>query len=215
MSYRLLRDPSAYHELQDDLESFCYVVLYLALRYLPHNKVPALPVIMKKVFEEHSTTPTGVDGGDGKYSMFSNRKHIGVDLEFTDNKPITSWIDVALRVVGDWYLYLYQSMIYVVPGTALMELKHRPFRDHKALDQIFQTALAAKTWPKDDKAIDHLPPNGKNSYNKRKREGVDGGSVKTKKSKSLTNHITPSLQRSDQCALRRSSRLGSQHNGTK
>jgi len=214
MSIRLLRNPTAFHELQDDLESFFYIVLYLALRYLPHNKVPELPVIMAKVFEEHSTMPTAVVGGMGKYSLFNDGGHLGEDLEFTDNEPITSWIDVTLKLVRDWYDYLGQSKKYVVPGTPSMELKDRPFRDHNALDRTFQIALAKK-WPKNDKAADHLPPNGRNAHSKRKREGADGELGKTKKSKSSTSQIAPSLQRSDHRPLRRSSRLGPKHNGTK
>jgi len=205
MSIKLLKDPTDLHELQDDLESFCYVVLYLALRYLPHNKVSILPAIMTNVFEHHYNVPTGVFGGHGKYAMVGSRGYVGKDLAFIDNEPLTSWVDVALRMLKDWYDYLDQSIRYIAPGTPLL-LKDRPLCDHEALDQTFQTALAKK-WPSNDEAVDHLPSKGKN---KRTLEGADEEPVK-KKSKSSTNHVqvtplNPRLSGQDLVQLRRSTR---------
>jgi hypothetical protein len=190
MSIKLLTDPTDLHELQDDLESFCYVVIYLALRYLPHNKVSALPTIMTNVFEHHYNASTGVFGGTGKECMVNSRRYIGKDLDFTDNEPLTSWIDVALRFVADWYAYSNQSIQYISAEIPHLEYSNRPLRDHKALDQTFQIALK-KTWPQNDKAIDHHPPKGKSFYKKHKLEGADEGSV-SKRSKSSTSHVIPS-----------------------
>ncbi|KIM35930.1 hypothetical protein M413DRAFT_32159 [Hebeloma cylindrosporum] len=137
MSVKLLVDPTTLHELQDDLESFCYVVLYVALRYLPHNKVPLLPVIMKEVFEYHYHVPDGVRGGAGKGALIHDGFFIGRDLEFTDNRPLTSWIRIALRIIRDWLDYRVQSSRqhrYVLPGfsfnTLILKLEDRPMRDH-------------------------------------------------------------------------------------
>ena len=208
MSIKLLKDPADLHELQDDLESFCYVVIYLALRYLPHNKVSALPVIMANVFEHHYHISTGVFGGNGKNDMVLSRGYIGKDLAFTDNEPLTSWIDAALRLFRDWYLYL--DGLDAAPGAPLIGLEVQPLRDHKALGQVFQTALAKK-WPQNDKAVDHLPSKGKN---KRQLEGADEESGR-KKSKSSTNPVTPLNPRlSSQHLLRRSARLAPKPNGT-
>ncbi|KIM35933.1 hypothetical protein M413DRAFT_32162 [Hebeloma cylindrosporum] len=155
MSIKLLKDPTDLHELQDDLESFCYVVIYLALRYLPHNKVSVLPAIMANVFEHHYNVPNGVLGGNGKDSMVLTRGYIGKDLNYTNNEPLTSWVDAALRLFRDWYLYFDGANIADGP-LRLVALKDQPLRDHEAFGQIFQAALA-KTWPKNDKAKDHLP----------------------------------------------------------
>jgi serine/threonine protein kinase len=214
MSIKLLTYPTTRHELQDDLESFCYVVIYLALRYLPHNKVSELPAIMTNVFEHHYNVPTGVFGGTGKESMVNSRRYIGKDLDFTDNEPLTSWIDMALRFIADWYAYLNQSVQYISAEIPHLELRNRPLRDHKTLDQTFQTALE-KIWPQNDKAMDHLPPKGKAFYKKHKLEGADEGSV-SKRSKSSTSHVTPgpsnpplqvSGQRSRRPGLRSRSKL--------
>ena len=190
MSIKLLTDPTDLHELQDDLESFCYVVIYLALRYLPHNKVSVLPVIMKYVFEHHYNVPSGVFGGNGKDNMVQRRGYIGKDLEFTGNEPLTSWIDAALILFRDWYRFVDGANMAPDAPLRLMGLEDQPLHDHGAFDQLFQTALL-KTWPQNDKAVDHLPPKRKNFYNKRKLEGADEDSVK-KKSKSSTSHATPS-----------------------
>ena len=203
MSIKLLKNPTDLHELQDDLESFCYVVLYLALRYLPHNVVPDLPMIMANVFENYYTAQTVVRGGIGKSAMVRERAFIGPNLEFTNNEPLTTWIQITLRVIKDWYCYLEYldescGPQYVLPGTSINAAAHdshwklndRPMRDHKALDQNFRIALE-KTWPQNDKAVDHLPPKGKNFYKKRKMEGADEESAR-KKSKSSTSNVTPS-----------------------
>ena len=76
MSTKLLTDITSFHELQDDLESLYYVILYSALQYLPHDKVPILPTIMMYVYGQHYTIPTGVFGGNGKDSMVQSRGHI-------------------------------------------------------------------------------------------------------------------------------------------
>ena len=204
MSIKLLKNPTDLHELQDDLESFCYVVLYLVLRYLPHNKVSVLPAVMTTVFEEHYNLPTGARGGNGKFAMIHGQGDIGPDLEFTNNEPLTTWIQIALIVIKDWYYYLEHlgqssRQQYMLPGTSInamshdsgLKLKDRPMRDHHDLDQNFQAALE-KTWPQNDKAVDHFPPKGKNFYNKRKLEGANEESVR-KKSKSSTSNVTPSI----------------------
>ena len=222
MSIKLLKNPTDLHELQDDLESFCYVILYLALRYLPHNKVSVLPAIMANVFEHHYNVPTAVLGGGGKSAMVHDRTYIGPDLEFTNNEPLTTWIQIALIVIKDWYYYLdyLGRRKYALPGTSInamahdggLKLEDRSMRNHHDLDQNFRAALE-KTWPQNDKAVDHLPPKGKNFYNKRKLEGADEP-VK-KKSKSSTSHVTPSnSQRSGQHPRRPGLRSGPKLNAT-
>ena len=195
MSIKLLKNPTDLHELQDDLESFCYVVLYLALRYLPHNKVSVLPAIMKNVFEHHYNVPNAVLGGGGKSAMVHDRTYIGEDLEFIDNKPLTTWIDSALTMIEDWYTSVRRWRRMKQSGSATaadleLKLKDQPMYDHNALDRNFQTALE-KTWPQNDNAVDNLPPKGKSFHKKRKVDAADEESAR-KKSKSSTSHATPS-----------------------
>jgi len=146
---------------------------------------------MANVFEHHYNILTGVFGGNGKDSMVLSRGYIGEDLTFTDNQPLTAWVDSALTIIEDWYTTTrrWKRMILLGSETAAvleLKLKDQAMHDHRGLDEIFQTALA-KTWPKNDKAVDHLPSKGKN---KRVLEGADEESAK-KKSKSSMNHVTP------------------------
>ncbi|KIM35938.1 hypothetical protein M413DRAFT_32165 [Hebeloma cylindrosporum] len=169
MSIKLLKDPTSIYILQDDLESFCYVVIYLALRYLPHNRVSVLPAIMANVFEHQYIVPTGVLGGGGKASMVHARGYIGEDLEFTDHKPLTAWIDTALTIIEDWSTstrkWRRSKLMGLGNADGLeLKLKDQAMYDHQGLDENFQTALAKK-WPENDKGMDQLPPKGKNSYN--------------------------------------------------
>ena len=159
-----------------------------------HLHSALLPAIMKHVFEHHYNVPTGVFGGNGKDNMVQSRGYIGEDLEFTDNKPLIAWIDSALTIIEDWYTSMRRWRRMKQSGSATagdleLKLKDQLMHDHNALDRNFQTALA-ETWPPNDKAVDHLPPQRKNIYNKRKLEGADEESVR-KKSKSSTSHVPP------------------------
>ncbi|KIM35917.1 hypothetical protein M413DRAFT_32149 [Hebeloma cylindrosporum] len=166
MSIKLLDDPTTLHELQDDLESFCYVVLYTALRYLPHNHVTDLQTVIATVFEDHYTTRAEVRGGGAKMAVVNGRGAIRRDLEFTDNQPLTNWIDVALEVIQDWYRYLdyleKQKSVRRGPSFSAITLKldDRPMRNHSYLDQQFRSGLEQE-WPENDEAVDLLNPSRK------------------------------------------------------
>ncbi|KIM35916.1 hypothetical protein M413DRAFT_449536 [Hebeloma cylindrosporum] len=198
MSIKLLKDPTDLHVLQDDLESFCYLVLYIALRYLPHNKVSTLADIMKNVFENHYDLADGVCGGLGKTSMVHDRRFIGRDLKFTDNAPLTNWIEVALRIIKDWLDYRAQSsgqQQCALPGpsfnTMTLKLEDRPMRDHGYLDLNFRTALE-KEWPKNDEAVDRLPKKKPKRTLEVEEAEAEEESARTKKFKSSTSHAIPS-----------------------
>lgn len=63
MSIKVLQGGDGYrHTFQDDMESFFYVVLYAALRWLPHNHIEELGNLMSEYFNEyreHDGTPLG------------------------------------------------------------------------------------------------------------------------------------------------------------
>lgn len=122
---------------------------------------------MVHVFDQHYTMPTGVLGGNAKDFMVQSWGYIGKDLEFTDNKPLTSWIDATLRLFRNWHQYLDDSNVALNTPLRLIGLKDQPLHDHECLGQTLQTALS-ETWPPNDKAIDHLSLNGKDSHNKHK-----------------------------------------------
>ena len=56
--------PNKLQDLQDDLESFIYVVLYHVLWYMIHNKVDNVSPIIERVFNDY--TNGTIQGGAGK-----------------------------------------------------------------------------------------------------------------------------------------------------
>jgi len=64
MSILLLEMPNKLQDLQDDLESFIYVVLYHVLWYMIHNKVDNVSPIIERVFNDY--TNGTIQGGAGK-----------------------------------------------------------------------------------------------------------------------------------------------------
>ncbi|EPQ50689.1 hypothetical protein GLOTRDRAFT_13566, partial [Gloeophyllum trabeum ATCC 11539] len=62
MSAFLLQKPWKSHELQDDLESFMHVLIYEAIRYLPHNCTD-VGVFVKNFFDIASKSGNVITGG--------------------------------------------------------------------------------------------------------------------------------------------------------
>ena len=74
MSQAILRDPSKVHSIQDDMESFFWVILFVGLRYLRHNH-PAnqLTEDVAQIFEEfHPKSGTGAYRGAGPRFRYSS-----------------------------------------------------------------------------------------------------------------------------------------------
>jgi len=67
MSILFLEMPDKLQDLQDDLESFVYVVLYQVLHYMNHNKADNVCVIIQRVFNDYFINANGtIQGGAGK-----------------------------------------------------------------------------------------------------------------------------------------------------
>ncbi|EPQ50652.1 hypothetical protein GLOTRDRAFT_66780, partial [Gloeophyllum trabeum ATCC 11539] len=65
MSGHLLQKPWKLHELQDDLESFMHVLIYEAIRYLPHNCTD-VGGFVKNFFDIATKSGNVITGGIGK-----------------------------------------------------------------------------------------------------------------------------------------------------
>jgi hypothetical protein len=147
MSIKLVGNPSvASHSLEDDLESFCYVLLYTALRYLHHNKLDQLSMIMKRVFERHYLAMDGnAYGGDGKLNILAI---IPQDTYFTDNPAMSSLSKAILGI-----------LFHVIVWNLSMAMKSKsgstfpnPFTTHTNLGEIFKAHLRRNDWPEEDAA---------------------------------------------------------------
>jgi len=114
MSARLLLNPHKPHELQDDLESFFFVVLFNALRYTKHNLVSAgtsKPFFFLDSFEAFFAGRVEDDGtavgGMAKADLFLTEgqtlKNIKmIPLKFA-SKPLQKWYRAQLLPFGQWY----------------------------------------------------------------------------------------------------------------
>ncbi|KAF9530094.1 hypothetical protein CPB83DRAFT_893017 [Crepidotus variabilis] len=105
MSALLLQDVSKAHRLQDDLESFFHLGLYLSLHWFPWTgSINNLEVIIDQVFGQYYYVPAiGFHlGGLNKQLMIQKRAVIG-KIKFTDNLPLTSWIDAWFKALAQFY----------------------------------------------------------------------------------------------------------------
>ena len=70
MSAAALYDPGRTIRIEDDLESIFYVLLYYAIRFLPHSaSQEAVGRILYEVFDDFSDGVKGISCGLGKYSL--------------------------------------------------------------------------------------------------------------------------------------------------
>ncbi|KAF9530093.1 hypothetical protein CPB83DRAFT_200152 [Crepidotus variabilis] len=105
MSAGLLRDRTKAHTLQDDLESFFYLALYLSILWFPHTGTDSsLQDFISLVFEQSwFNQRLGLFlGGDFKMLMFAFRDHIG-KIDFTSNMPMTIWVNEVFELFQDFY----------------------------------------------------------------------------------------------------------------
>lgn len=120
MSAYLLSDPDKIHNLQDDMESFFHVILYLALRFLPHNKENLISMIMNQVFDSCFVEDGITLGGRGKFLL---QKYIGRDFKMVNNRPLDDWIDVASFCTKQWTDYWETTRM--VPNPEVEKLRAR------------------------------------------------------------------------------------------
>ncbi|KAK0466195.1 uncharacterized protein EV420DRAFT_1326591 [Desarmillaria tabescens] len=181
MSIGLLRDRTKIHELQDDFESFVYVMLYHGLRYLRHSKVGSgLQFTMDRIFDSIVDNGDGTwSGGDAKTSLAYEMGPLGVDFRF-DSIPLTAWIHRALAGIGEWRHSLTQKALFKALGGAppITNPSALLFRDHTELKGLWKWALDMDSWPSNDQARYQLEPTG----TKRNREDDPQPTQKRQKS---------------------------------
>jgi hypothetical protein len=160
-------DPTKQHSVQDDMESFIILVLYHGLRYMKHNAFE-LRWIMSKVFDDSHVGPDGYTrGGDGKRALFMAGAYLDKNFEFTENKPMTYWINYAIDAVGEWLQYKIPT-----PKRGLQQKKNAPaplefdqleLRDYQQLMDCWEKVLTMSGWPSDDEAFDQCPKTSEGS----------------------------------------------------
>jgi hypothetical protein len=148
MSVRLLKNSKKVHELQDDLESHFYVVLYHAMRYLRHDKTPYVSSMMSSLFDDYTVLEDDTVIGGEKKGCF-------VVLEETprweDNPALNDFMPEAKEYIKDWMLskVAKNKTDNTTPPLAL--------RDHSDLLRLFEKGYTCGKWPQNDAAKDYLP----------------------------------------------------------
>jgi hypothetical protein len=122
--------------------------------------------ILSSVFDEARVIDGRTLGGQGKEVMFNSRTHIGKDFEFTDNDPLTAWIEFALVAGKQWIDYMdagsnVKRRVTICSSTDELSPpseENLRFKDHEAMALAFKDVLDLPGWPVDDRAVDGLPP---------------------------------------------------------
>ncbi|KAG6887717.1 hypothetical protein C0992_011004 [Termitomyces sp. T32_za158] len=160
---------SRHHERMDDMESFVLVVLYHALRYLPHNKSEGeTAYIIHNVFNRWVRLRPGVyKGGEAREYLFLNNGYISRDFQLS-SPPLQRWVRVAIAAVNEW---VDGELVRCEPKIASHEHKRtgeqrvnascsplpseiqptaipaRTLDNHRKMIEFFTGCLEAEDWP--------------------------------------------------------------------
>lgn len=192
MSILLLERPGKLQDLQDDIESFVYVVLYHAIRYMNHTGADKVPSIMEGIFDDYKIDSRGnCRGGAGKRLLLNDWTYLDLDFASWGNAPLRRWLVYALGATEEWLFHatrrnvlqdrnLLQSTFEdddelevklsqpgVMEPTSSTKKLH--FHNHHSLAEMWRAVLDKKNWPQDDKAVDHL----KNSSSRKRTPDDD------------------------------------------
>ncbi|PPQ92796.1 hypothetical protein CVT25_003907 [Psilocybe cyanescens] len=215
MSIGLLTNPAKIHHVQDDMESFFWLVLYHILRYMKHDKVTELEVIMDAIFDQFTKAPkTGAleTGGVGKLGLLAMGTYIGSDFEVAGNQPLTDFYDSGRKIWKAWYSYIGERQDDINKLRRSARISHEeasnrvPFVhppgiiDHSHMSSLFASALASGNWPSDVEAVDYLSKTEKRGRDEDQEEDpvyVKSG-TKAKRSTISMDNMTykPSTKRS-------------------
>ncbi|KAG5649302.1 hypothetical protein H0H81_004755, partial [Sphagnurus paluster] len=209
MSCLLLMDHHSVHTVQDDMESFVYVILYVGLRYLEHNKSKDTLHIMSEIFDHEKVNTEGkCTGGENKKAMIRAFAKLEDDFQFAC-EPLDNWFRIVLEMLREWVEYVAPPKPVVSERSftyrkTTAEPKPRPpieslaLYDHKEMANLFASALDPSTvWPLDDAAKDCLPEllaEQRTSMKRRFQESVQ--SVSNQQSDSRANKRSRASQQS-------------------
>ncbi|KAJ3506913.1 hypothetical protein NLJ89_g6598 [Agrocybe chaxingu] len=166
-------------DLYDDLESFFWVNLFFILQYLPCNKREMqLEDFMNKVFAQCTYDHDAglYIGGQGKDSALDSTSSTSMlfVLEFTDNHPLTKWMEDVVLAFEELLLFINVSRrtalqlarslaqragVDLSAATAQFRAEftvplppdHIQLRNHQSFLQFFTTALDKPGWPNNRK----------------------------------------------------------------
>ncbi|KAG6886957.1 hypothetical protein C0992_001429, partial [Termitomyces sp. T32_za158] len=156
MSYLLLKPHHYVHTIQDDMESFVYVMIYFGLRYLQHSSDYDTTCLLKRIFDFEMITKDGlVIGGWHKRMLMSNFWiSLGGKFEFFST-PFQKWFEWAVQATEQWIEHYEPSMKARATQDAEPQLQ---FSDHSNMARTFIECLNSQDWPIDEPhSIDAAP----------------------------------------------------------
>ena len=158
MSTRLLSSVGgSVHELNDDLESHFFVLLFEGLHFVEHNKPNGIYV--DAIFDQvHVNSETGNHyGGQGKGFLYAGTITVMNNLlEFT-SKPFTTLIRGLYRLFATLFIYHAVKNRQITPNESdvgsVGELE-----GCVGVVALFEEALRSEEWPTEcDKVLDQYP----------------------------------------------------------
>lgn len=123
-----LRYPGKQHVVQDDIESFVWVVLYHVLRYSRHSITAPNEIqdAMIRIFDDYSYNNGIYKGGQGKTlvcTALSRAAALGENFMVTDNPALTGFITFALDALQEWHMFVKPPVIDDDPCKEAPKLK--------------------------------------------------------------------------------------------
>jgi hypothetical protein len=167
-----LRNPGRRYEVSDELESYFFVLFYMALHWVIHNKPDMLDV--GRIFDDARVLPNGISmGGEGKLNMYiPDGDAVLKHLTFTESPLLTNLVRKLFR--------FFQSLAHFncdrIPAPQDVENAGK-LKNYKAIRTLVKDAAKRDDWPVVcDKAATDIYPC---------QEGIDAMDCKGKADSSL------------------------------
>ncbi|KAH7906586.1 hypothetical protein BJ138DRAFT_1071530 [Hygrophoropsis aurantiaca] len=216
ISSRLLEDPEKNHEIQDDMESFVHVLIYIAMIYTPLDMIgnKTLSDLIGELYYEATRREDGTYiGGKGKASSFS-KGWVPKRVLFKC-RPVQALVRDLVHFCRAWNRYC-DDVESSAPAesdgeggiatpcypTATENLDNLHFKNHEAMASLLASvaSLPDSRWPKEENieekplALKHKQPRIPKSKSSLKRglESIGDSEVskKSKRSKSTPLSIS-------------------------
>jgi len=213
MSSALLRLSTKLHNLQDDLESFFYLVLYLSISKLPFTTKVARSkrTIIDSIFAQctfDDVLGTYI-GGSEKYMLIRDREDSFLaGLDFTDNVPLTDWFYAtldALEQLRNLLNAMARSRADDEKKKLEEDFENLKLHNHDYLKGLFEKALGEVGWP-DNKLpaptpkVPVSPHHPRNAGKRRaKRRDSDDFELQSEKKSKTASGSTPATRSSTRC----------------
>ncbi|KAG6886816.1 hypothetical protein C0995_004313 [Termitomyces sp. Mi166 len=162
MSSLLLEKHHSIHMIQDDMESFIYVMLYFGLRYLEHNSRICVSDLLARIFDDKGPNQDGFAiGGMMKIGLFTSRTFLGTDFKFSA-EPFQAWWEWAFYAVRQWIKHsdppskrplseLELSLLGPQPEPKRVAETDLLIYDHSKMAEAFFKCVTILEWPTDER----------------------------------------------------------------